>query len=81
MPSDGNLDLYLTHAAICLSRAQKTDALENRLSLLDMARAWLALADLSEKSRQTALVSETPTRSSEDPSDRCVGQPGTPEKK
>jgi hypothetical protein len=51
---------YRAQAATCVQLAQKTDDPEIKLGLLDMARAWLALATQSAKNRQTTLVYETP---------------------
>ena len=45
MTSDGRVDTYLVVAAKCMELAQLTDDLRNKLSLLDMARAWLAMAE------------------------------------
>jgi hypothetical protein len=45
MTSDGRVDTYLVVAAKCMELAQLTDDLRNKLSLLEMARAWLAMAE------------------------------------
>ena len=60
MPGDGRQEVYKMHAAACLDIARKTDNREGKIALLDIARAWLALADQHDKSSQTALVYETP---------------------
>ncbi len=57
---DGQVDVYRAHAGVCLWLAQKSSDSETRVVLLDMARAWLALAEQGEKNRQTTLVYETP---------------------
>jgi hypothetical protein len=56
------VDTYLVIAAKCIQLAQETDDNRSKLSLLDMARAWLAMAEQGEKNRQTTPVYETPTR-------------------
>jgi hypothetical protein len=57
----GQSDIYRAHAARCIKVAQKLDDAESRLDLLNMARAWLALAEQGDKnSRQETLVYETP---------------------
>ncbi len=58
--TDGQVEVYRTHDGVCLWLAQKTADRESRVILLDMARAWLALAEQGEKNRQTTLVYETP---------------------
>jgi hypothetical protein len=60
---DGRVNTYLVIAAKCMELAQVTDDNKRKLSLLDMARAWLTVAEQSEKNRQTTLVYETqPTK-------------------
>jgi hypothetical protein len=58
--ADGRIEVYRTHAGVCLWLAQRTSDRETKLILLDMARAWQALAEQGEKNRQTTLVYETP---------------------
>lgn len=62
MTSDGRVDTYLMIAAKCLELAHVTDDNRRKLSLLDMARAWLAMAEQGEKNRLTTRVYETPPR-------------------
>jgi hypothetical protein len=50
MPDDA-VDAYMNHAANCIRVAQETNDTESKLSLLDMARAWLALAKQGERNR------------------------------
>jgi len=45
MTSEGRVDTYLVVAAKCIELAQVTDDTRNKLSLLDMAHAWLVLAE------------------------------------
>lgn len=56
MPRDKYGDTYRVHAAHCIQFAQKTDDPEVKLGLLDMASAWLSLADQNEKNGQQAVV-------------------------
>ena len=58
--ADGQVEGYRIHAGVCLWLAQRTSDRETKLVLLDMARAWQALAEQGEKNRQTTLVYETP---------------------
>ena len=52
---------YRAHAAKCVRLAQRTNNAESKSSLLDMARAWLALVTQGEKNSEAAtLVYETP---------------------
>jgi hypothetical protein len=57
MPNDG-VDGYTKHAANCIRLAQETNDTDSKLSLLDMARAWLALAEQGERNRdiETAMT-------------------------
>jgi hypothetical protein len=58
MPGTGE---YRAHAAECVQLAQQISDPKSKSSLLDMARAWLALVTQSEKnSEATTLVYETP---------------------
>jgi len=45
--------IYRLHAAHCMEIAAKTADKENKLTLLNMARAWLLLAEIAEKSSKT----------------------------
>ena len=51
---------YRRNAAKCVEIAQRTSDVESRLALLDMAQAWLALAEQAMKNSETVLVYETP---------------------
>jgi hypothetical protein len=51
---------YRDHAADCVKIAHSSSDPANKLSLLDMARSWLRLADQAEKNGDTVLVYETP---------------------
>jgi hypothetical protein len=41
--------VYRRNAAHCTEMAKEFSKLEDRIALLDMAQAWLRLADLTEK--------------------------------
>jgi hypothetical protein len=58
MPDTGE---YRAHAAECVRLAQHTSDPQSKGSLLDMARAWLALVTRGEKNSE-ALVYQTPPR-------------------
>jgi hypothetical protein len=52
---------YRAHAAECVRLAQQTADPQSKGSLLDMARAWLALVAQGEKNNDApTLVYETP---------------------
>jgi len=53
-------ELYRANAAECLVMASSVTDASNRASLLNMASAWLRLAELAEKNGRTDLVYETP---------------------
>ena len=52
--------VYHLHAANCTDIARRTSDPKNRLVLLQMAAAWLKLAEQVEKNIQVSLVYETP---------------------
>jgi hypothetical protein len=51
---------YRLHAADCIKLAQSIAEAAGKLSLLNMAQAWVALAEQADKNGATALVYETP---------------------
>lgn len=51
MPDDNQEQAYKENAAACLEIARKTDDREGKIALLDIARAWL---DLAEHTQRTA---------------------------
>jgi len=53
-------ELYRANAAECLVMASSVTDPNNRKSLLDMASAWLRLAEMADKNSRTDLVYETP---------------------
>lgn len=58
MPDTGE---YRAHATECVRLAQQTSDPQSKKSLLDMARAWLALVTQGEKNNEApTLVYETP---------------------
>jgi hypothetical protein len=56
MPGDSCEELYKDHAAACLEIARKTDDRAGKLALLDLARAWIALAEEHDKNHRAALA-------------------------
>ena len=54
MPRDAQEETYKAHAAECLEIARQTDDREGKIALLDIARAWLALADQHRKNSQAS---------------------------
>jgi hypothetical protein len=51
---------YRAHAAKCVYLAQRTDDPDSKRELLEMARAWLVLAEQADKSGEGTPVYETP---------------------
>ena len=51
---------YREHAAKCVTMAQRFADAAEKLELLDMAQAWLALAEQAAKNPQFFVVYETP---------------------
>jgi hypothetical protein len=52
---------YRLYASHCLEIAQDTAIPERKGALLDMAQAWLMLAEQADKNSDVVLVYETPT--------------------
>ncbi len=52
---------YREYAAKCLIFAKTQDDPNQRLALVDMARAWIALAEQAEKNQAFPIVYETPS--------------------
>jgi hypothetical protein len=62
MSSTGSAELYRTHAAQCIEIALRAPV-ETRLELLNIAQAWLALAEHADKNvHAPTAVYETPER-------------------
>jgi hypothetical protein len=53
MAAGDRVAVYRLHAAHCTEIAARTADKENRLSLLNMALAWLLLAERAEKNSNT----------------------------
>jgi hypothetical protein len=62
-------ELYRANAAECLVMASSVTDANNRASLLNMASAWMRLAELADKNQQTDLVYETPPQPSDSSQD------------
>jgi hypothetical protein len=58
--TNDKIDQYRSHAAKCISVAQNTPDIQSKLTLLEMARGWLLLADRGLKNSQTSVVYEPP---------------------
>jgi hypothetical protein len=61
--------LYRDYAAQCVVVARSLEGEAEKLSLLDMAQAWLALAQQAEKSGSLVVVYETPDQHQADQAD------------
>ena len=51
--------VYRLHAAHCTELAQRISDPKGRLSLWDMSRMWLRLAELSEAEQSAVAIAET----------------------
>lgn len=60
MAHTGQFDVYRLRAAQCMKLAQDAADSQAKLALLDMAQAWMSLADQADKNSATTLVYETP---------------------
>jgi hypothetical protein len=61
MTGVGQVAAYKLRAGQCVQLARSATDLKAKLTLLEMARAWLLLAELALKNSETTLVYETPT--------------------
>ncbi len=52
---------YRQQAAQCIAIAQTAPDTQTKLTLLEIARGWLLLADQADKNSETVLVYETPS--------------------
>jgi hypothetical protein len=62
MAGGSQADEYQLRAAQCTRLAQTAKDPQAKLMLLEMARAWLVLAEQAMKNSETVLVYETPIR-------------------
>ena len=53
---------YRAYAAQCLIVAQSHDEPGEKLALIDMAQAWITLAEQTEKNGRVSVVYETPDK-------------------
>jgi hypothetical protein len=74
-------ELYRANAKSCAELARKVVEAESRIALLDMARAWLALAEQAEKNSATTSVYETPEPLIQPAQQQQQPQPNDPETK
>lgn len=71
---------YRLRAQHCLDIATDMDSCTTRMVLLDMAQAWMLLADQADRNQTTDVVYETPPANSAprpqaDPSEDAQSQP------
>jgi len=59
---------YRRHAVLCLKLANETADERGKSALIDMAQAWMRLAEQAEKNSGLDIVYETPAKKS--PSDK-----------
>jgi hypothetical protein len=62
---------YRDYAAKCLIVAQTQENVSERLVLIHMAQAWIALADQAEKNQSLPIVYETPPSLGRDAAEPC----------
>jgi hypothetical protein len=60
---------YWGYAAQCLIVAQRQDRAGDKLALVNMAQAWVSLAEQTEKNEPAFVAHETPAP--EQPKDMC----------
>lgn len=53
---------YRSYAANCVALSQSHDDAGEKLLLLDMAQAWMALAEQAERNETRFVVPETPVK-------------------
>lgn len=58
---------YREYAAKCLIVAKKQENAGEKLALIDMAQAWVSLADQAERNQAFPIVYETPPTLSDTP--------------
>lgn len=51
---------YRDYAATCMLLAENRQSANEKLALIDMTRAWIALAEMAEKNESLFVVYETP---------------------
>jgi hypothetical protein len=85
MPHSNGAELYRLHAAQCVEISHKAPDSETKLGLLNMAHAWLVLAEQADRNSDVpTLVYETPEqpqRVVQQQQQRQQPQPDKPEKK
>ena len=63
MSTTDSIELYRIYAAQCVELARKAPDPETRLALLNMAQAWLVLAEHANKNMHApTLIDEPPER-------------------
>ena len=51
---------YREYAAMCMFLAENQQSANEKLALIDMTRAWIALAEMAAKNESLFVVDETP---------------------
>jgi len=62
MPARDSARAYRLRAQHCLDIARDMESVAKKMTLLDMAQAWMLLADQAERNGAADLVYETPLR-------------------
>jgi hypothetical protein len=73
MAGNDDARAYRVRAQHCLEIAQDLGDTSRRMILLDMAQAWIRLAEQAARNQRTNLVYETPRRSAADAKARTEG--------
>ena len=69
---------YRSRAQHCLDIAKDMESVAKKMTLLDMAQAWMLLADQAERNGAADLVYETPLRKPAVPPAAEGSQAGSP---
>jgi hypothetical protein len=82
MPHSNGAELYRLHAARCVEISHKAPDSETKLELLNMAHAWLVLAEQADRNSDVpTLVYETPEQPQRVAQQQQQPQSDKPEKK
>jgi hypothetical protein len=82
MPHSNGAELYRLNATQCVETSHKAPDSETKLGLLNMAHAWLVLAEQADRNSDVpTLVYETPEQPQRVAQQQQQPQPDAPEKK
>jgi hypothetical protein len=82
MPRWNGAKFYRLHAAQCVEISRKAPDSETKLSLLNMAHAWMVLAEQADRNSDApTLVYETPEQPQRVAQQQQQPQPDEPKKK